>query len=148
MNDRKRQKYSRAERATTQVVVVVIFRGIDRRYFRTFRGLLIRSRVRESSESVRRIGTVVEVASPRVYPGYVYASSSSGIEPDLSGGTLDSAVHRLLYSRATPYSTWQDDFSYDKYSDRAAVHSRRSAADANNIRRRRDGVVNMRERGQ
>lgn len=47
-----------------------------------------------------------------------------------------------ILSRATPYSTWQDDFSYDKYSDRAApAHSRRSAADANNIRRRRDDAV-------
>lgn len=109
----------------------------------------IATRICESSGSQ----SVVEPLwkSPlRVCLGYVYAPrrrplASNRIYPAALSVLV---VHRLLYSRATPYSTWQDDFSYDKYSDRAAVHSRRSAADANNIRRRRDGVVNMRERGQ
>lgn len=145
MSDRKRQKYSWAKRATTQVTSSPesifstpppppdISRSINPR-------MLIRSRVRGS---VRRgaDSAIVEVASPRLSQLCLCpTSSSSGIEPDLSGGTLDLVVHRLLYSRATPYSTWQDDFSYDKYSDRAAVHSRCSAADANNTtaaRRRR-----------
>lgn len=60
--------------------------------------------------------------SRHVCLGYVYATrrrplASNRIYPAALSAPV---VHRLLYSRATPYSTWQDDFSYDKYSDRAA----------------------------
>lgn len=61
---------------------------------------------------------------------YVYAVSSSGVEPDLSGAPGAPAT-----IPATPYSTWQSDFSEGKYSGPLTVHSRRSAADASETRK-------------
>lgn len=145
----------RTDEARRHVRVTVGSRSIaDIFWHRYFADSLIRGMLKTSCSGnyPARSGCCESHRSSFVSAMFMSASSSSGIEPDLSGGSLSTlggaSATVLSHARATPYSTWQDDFSYDKYSDRAAVHSRYSAADANNKRRRRDGVVNMRERGQ
>lgn len=156
VNDRV-QKYSPRENGRSSDDTCELRSGRDRSpifWHRYFADSLIRGMLKTSCSGnyPARSGCCESHRSSFVSAMFMSASSSSGIEPDLSGGSLSTlggaSATVLSHARATPYSTWQDDFSYDKYSDRAAVHSRYSAADANNKRRRRDGVVNMRERGQ